>query len=71
MYKSEVESKMKLPLSKSQYEAFEKLAEKDGLTVNQEVQVAILHFFKEHDLALFEEAKKHVEPEVLQVLEKS
>ena len=62
---------MKLPLSKGEYEAFQKLAEKDGLTVDQEVQLALLNFFKEHDTALFEKAKKHVDPKVLQMLERS
>ena len=62
---------MKLPLSKAEYAAFEKLAEKDGLTVDQEVQVAILYFFKKYDIALFEEAKKHADQKVLQVLERA
>lgn len=61
---------MKLPLSKAEYKLFQKLAEKDGLTVDQEVQVALLHYFKKHDLTIFDMAKKHVDPEVLQAFER-
>lgn len=62
---------MKLPLSKAEYKSLEKAAKKDGLTVDQEAVLALLYFFKEHDTALFEEAKKLVDPKVLQVLEKN
>jgi len=63
--------KMRLPLSKAEYAALEKLAKEHGLTVDQEAQVALLYFFKKYDLTLFDMAKKHVDPETLQVLERS
>jgi len=60
---------MRLPLSKPEYKALEELAEKDGLTVDQATQVAVLFFVKTHDETLFAEARKHADSKVLQVLE--
>lgn len=62
---------MELPLSETEYRSLEKAAKEDGLTVDQEAQLALLYFFKEHDQKLLEEAKKIVAPEVLRVFEKS
>ena len=53
------------------YEALQKQGEKDGLTVDQEAQVAVLYFLKKYDVKLFNEAKEHADPKVLEVLEKS
>jgi len=62
---------MRLPLSESEYRALEEVAEKDGLTVDEEAQVAILRFLRKHDVNLFAELKKRTDPKVLQVLEKT
>ena len=69
--KEEAKTKMKIPLSKPVYEALQKLGEKGGLTVDEEAQVAVLYFLKKYDVKLFNEVKKHADPKVLQVIEKS
>lgn len=61
---------MKLPLSKREYAALEKMAKKDGLTVDQEAQAAILYMFRKLDVASYEELKKRADPKVLEVLER-
>ena len=68
---SEKEKGVAIPLSKKELEFFEELAERDGLTVVQEIEVALLCFFKKYDAKLLEEAKKYVDPEVLRVFEKA
>ena len=52
------------------YKLYEVLAEKDGLTVDEEVEVALLQFFKVKDPKLFEEAKRVASLDVLRVFQK-
>jgi len=62
---------MDIPVSEAEYKALEEMGKEDGLTVDEVAQVAILYLFRETDMAFFEEAKKHADPKLLEVLERS
>jgi hypothetical protein len=47
------------------------MAKEDGLTADQEVELACLKFFYEWDRNMFEEAKPHVtNPKILEVFKR-
>lgn len=70
---SEKQEGFRIDLPEKVWRILEKEAKKDGLTVKQEVTLAMLYFFKKYDAKLFEETKQIVQerdPAVLRVFEK-
>jgi len=58
----------KITVSKAEYRVLAKIAKKDNLSVDEEVEMACLKFFYVWDRNTFEEMKPHVtNPKILEV----
>ena len=66
----EEEDDTQIDLPENVVQMLVKEADKDGLSLTEEIWLAILCFFKKHDTKIFEEAKKNAPSVVLEVFEK-
>jgi len=67
---SEKENGVPIKLEKKVYRLLEQEGKKDGLTISQEIELAMLYFFRKEDPELLEVAKQKATPAVLRVFEK-
>lgn len=62
---------MSISIPLEDYEDLEATGKKNGLTPDEQAVVVLLKFFKAHDMESYDQAKKHVDPHVLEVAEKN
>jgi len=67
---SEKQNGVTIQLEAKVYQLLEEEGKKDGLTVNQEIGLAMLYFLRKNDPKLLEEAKQKADPAVLRVFER-
>jgi hypothetical protein len=63
-------TELNIKIDEKTYQFLKKEAEKDGLTVDQEAQLALLLTFKAFNVENLEKLKKVTDPAVLRVFEK-
>lgn len=67
---SEKQKRHKFYIEKEVYQLLEEQGKKDGLTVDQVCELALLYYFQKYDAKILELAKKGADPAVLRVFER-